>query len=238
MSIFRPDPQLATQVARFIPDANGYLTPRLQNGGNSRGNSPCGSNDSRGSHRSAEAPEQPNGRAPGSPWGPEHARSVEVQPLYSDDAESISLQRAMTQPARRASQLTVSVEPAEHNDPQRPPTPDPRPQPTTYEEWNAFSPTTKRKLARPDPLQGRSIRIEGDRFVDEKGRTVQFRGINLGANSKMPTRPCGWTHRREDLSKFFNHKQVCFANQGWAFSPERDIPTASPAVHWCCALHV
>ena len=72
---------------------------------------------------------------------------------------------------------------------------------------------------RPDPLQGRSIRIRGDRFVDEKGRTVHFRGINLGANSKLPTRPCGYTHLRDDLpNKFFNHRDVSFVGRPFPLS--------------------
>jgi hypothetical protein len=34
---------------------------------------------------------------------------------------------------------------------------------------------------------------------------MQFRGINLGGDSKMPTKPCGFTWNR-DLNAFFGRQ--------------------------------
>lgn len=59
----------------------------------------------------------------------------------------------------------------------------------------------------------RSVRPVGSNFVDEKGRNVQFRGINVGGNSKMPATPQGFTWRRENLAEFYNHKEVSFVGR-------------------------
>eukprot|EP00668_Euglena_longa_P016027 GGOE01020226.1.p1 GENE.GGOE01020226.1~~GGOE01020226.1.p1 ORF type:complete len:666 (+),score=198.18 GGOE01020226.1:26-2023(+) len=57
------------------------------------------------------------------------------------------------------------------------------------------------------------IHIEGSFFKDDEGRTVQFRGINVGGNSKMPTRPCGYTWRYDNLESFFCHRDVSFVGR-------------------------
>lgn len=55
-----------------------------------------------------------------------------------------------------------------------------------------------------------TIKIEGNRFIDEAGRTLHLRGVNLSGSSKVPTRPDGATHRREG---FFEHRDVSFVGR-------------------------
>jgi hypothetical protein len=51
------------------------------------------------------------------------------------------------------------------------------------------------------------IKTNGPWFVDETGRTILFRGVNLGGSSKIPTHPNGATWNPEG---FFDHRNVSF----------------------------
>ena len=57
------------------------------------------------------------------------------------------------------------------------------------------------------------IHTDGPWLKDAQGRTLLLRGANLGANSKLPARPDGATHRREG---FFNHREVSFVGRPFA----------------------
>ena len=55
-----------------------------------------------------------------------------------------------------------------------------------------------------------AVRIADSRIVDERGRTLILRGVNLGGSSKVPRRPDGATWRREG---FLHHRTVSFVGR-------------------------
>ena len=54
------------------------------------------------------------------------------------------------------------------------------------------------------------IQIKGDQFVDQDGRTLLLRGVNLGGSTKVPFTPNGATWNPEG---FFDHRQVSFVGR-------------------------
>ncbi|GAP06194.1 MAG TPA: hypothetical protein DEQ80_02720 [Anaerolinea thermolimosa] len=54
------------------------------------------------------------------------------------------------------------------------------------------------------------LSIRNSDFVDEFGRTLMLRGINLAGSSKIPSRPHLPTHIRDG---FFNHREVSFVGR-------------------------
>ena len=63
------------------------------------------------------------------------------------------------------------------------------------------------------------IDIDGSRFVDEHGRTLLLRGVNLGGSSKLPLHPNGATHLN---AGFFDHRNVSFVGRPFPLSEADD----------------
>ncbi len=54
------------------------------------------------------------------------------------------------------------------------------------------------------------MRIDGQWFKDDEGRTLMLRGVNLGGNCKIPLRPDGSTWKRDG---FFDYRDVSFTGR-------------------------
>ncbi len=54
------------------------------------------------------------------------------------------------------------------------------------------------------------MHIEGSHFIDDHGRTLMLRGVNLGGSSKVPFSPNGATYVREG---FFDHRHLSFVGR-------------------------
>lgn len=54
------------------------------------------------------------------------------------------------------------------------------------------------------------LKTKSEWFIDEKGRTVLLRGVNLGGSTKVPFTPNGATHIKTDFS---DHKDVSFVGR-------------------------
>ena len=54
------------------------------------------------------------------------------------------------------------------------------------------------------------IRIKDGQFIDETGRTLSLRGVNLSGSAKVPASPDGATWIKESLA---NHRNVSFVNR-------------------------
>ncbi len=54
------------------------------------------------------------------------------------------------------------------------------------------------------------MQIRGTNFIDEQGRILHLRGVNLGGSSKLPYSPDGATYRSE---KFFDHRDISFVGR-------------------------
>lgn len=54
------------------------------------------------------------------------------------------------------------------------------------------------------------IKTKGPWLIDETGRTVMLRGVNLGGSTKVPTQPNGATW---NLEGFFDHRNVSFVGR-------------------------
>lgn len=71
------------------------------------------------------------------------------------------------------------------------------------------------------------LKTKKEWFIDEKGRTVLLRGVNLGGSSKVPFTPNGATHIKTDFS---NHREVSFV--GRPFPIKEADEHLSRLKHW------
>ena len=71
------------------------------------------------------------------------------------------------------------------------------------------------------------LKTKKEWFIDEKGRTVLLRGVNLGGSSKVPFTPNGATHIKTDFS---NHREVSFV--GRPFPIKEADEQLSRLKHW------
>ncbi len=71
------------------------------------------------------------------------------------------------------------------------------------------------------------LKTKNEWFIDEKGRTVLLRGVNLGGSSKVPFTPNGATHIKTDFS---NHRDVSFV--GRPFPIKEADEHLSRLKHW------
>jgi hypothetical protein len=55
-----------------------------------------------------------------------------------------------------------------------------------------------------------TLKIKNNHFIDDSGRTVLLRGVNLGGSSKVPFTPNGATHIK---SNFSDHREVSFVGR-------------------------
>ncbi|TKJ22945.1 MAG: hypothetical protein CEE43_04315 [Promethearchaeota archaeon Loki_b32] len=54
------------------------------------------------------------------------------------------------------------------------------------------------------------LKIKNEEFIDEEGRSVLLRGMNLGGSSKVPFSPNGATHIKTD---FTDHRNISFVGR-------------------------
>ncbi len=54
------------------------------------------------------------------------------------------------------------------------------------------------------------LKIKNERFIDEQGRSVLLRGVNISSSSKVPFKPDGATHVKTD---FEDHRDVSFVGR-------------------------